>query len=71
MVHIINTRADLDAIVGTPHHKQFMGYLRNSIFRSEFDELTDSWKIVEDESTIRRFGFTIGDFQINLDGEVI
>lgn len=31
MLPIINTRADLDAISGTPEHAQFMEYLRGTM----------------------------------------
>jgi hypothetical protein len=33
MLPPINTRADLDALVGTPEHAAFMGYLRGTMTR--------------------------------------
>lgn len=70
---IINSRADLDAIQGTPEHTQFMGALRGSITRredqAEYPEnygmpdydgtpVDPVWVDVEDLSTIEHFGFT-------------
>lgn len=69
---VINTRADLDAIIGTPEHDEFMALLRGSMTRRQnvqvypegygrpsYDgETLDSiWEDVEDLSTIERFGF--------------
>lgn len=74
---IINTREDLDAVVGTEQHAQFMEYLKGSIRKpvniqvypegygtSEYtgEELAPIWEEVEDVSVIERFGFTIADF---------
>lgn len=74
---IINTREDLDAIIGTDQHEQFMDYLRGSIKKpvnvqaypegygtTEYtgEELAPIWEEVEDLSVIQRFGFTIADF---------
>jgi hypothetical protein len=69
----INTREDLDAIVGTPEHVEFMVFLKGSMTRKqdiavrpdnygspEYDGevITPIWSDVEDLSTIERFGFT-------------
>ncbi len=77
MKYTINTREDLDAIAGTPEHKEFMALLAGSMTRKEnqadypedyndFDYSGDIiepvWVEVEDLSTIERFGFTKEDF---------
>lgn len=69
----INTREDLDAIVGTPEHAEFMVFLKGSMTRKqdiavrpdnygspEYDGevIASIWSDVEDLSTIERFGFT-------------
>jgi len=73
MKNIINTRADLDAIQGTPAHAEFMAALKGSMTRREDqavypenygnpdyegDPIDPVWVDVEDLSTIERFGFT-------------
>lgn len=75
---VINTRADLDAITGTPEHAEFMRFLRGSMTRKQniqvypenynqpdYDgtKLEPVWQDVEDLSAIERFGFTKADFQ--------
>lgn len=70
---VINTRADLDALIGTEQHQQFMNFLRGSITRKqdvavypdnynspdyEGAKIDPIWHDVEDLSTIQRFGFT-------------
>ena len=75
---VINTRADLDAIVGTPEHEKFMASLKGSMTRKqdvqvypdgynqpdyEGPKLEPIWVDVEDLSTIERFGFSKGDFK--------
>jgi hypothetical protein len=75
---IINTRADLDAIAGTPEHEEFMRFLKGSMTRKqdvavrpegygqpgyEGDVIPPVWEDVEDLSTIERFGFTKADFE--------
>lgn len=70
---VINTRADIDAIVGTPEHAEFMDSLKGSMTRKqdvqvypenynqpgyEGPKLEPIWQDVEDLSTIERFGFT-------------
>ena len=74
---IINTRADLDAIAGTPEHAEFMQFLKGSMTRKQDvqvypegynqpdydgEKLEPVWEDVEDLSTIERFGFSKGDF---------
>ncbi len=59
---VINTRADLDAIAGTPEHMDSMAILSGSLFQLEKDDILQTWKAVEDNSTIERFGFTRADF---------
>lgn len=58
----INTRADLDALEGTPEHAQFMAILGGSIYHLEKDDEAKMWKAVEDTSMIERFDFTRTDF---------
>jgi len=74
---IINTRADLDAIAGTPEHDEFMQFLKGSMTRKqdiavrpenygqpeyEGDVIPPVWEDVEDLSTIEAFGFVKADF---------
>lgn len=76
-LHIINTRADLDAAMGTPRHDQFMAYLKGSMTRKQDmqsypadynkpeytgPKLEPIWTDVEDLTTIERFGFSKADF---------
>lgn len=75
---VINTRADLDAISGTPAHTEFMNRLAGSMTRRqnvqtyptgygqpgyEGPALEPIWEDVEDLSTIEAFGFSEADFQ--------
>lgn len=75
---IINTRADLDAIAGTPEYDEFMEALKGTMTRKqdtqvypegygqpgyEGETLEPIWSDVEDLSTIERFGFTKDDFE--------
>lgn len=74
---IINTRADLDSIAGTPEHTEFMAALKGSMTRKQdvavrpdgygqpgYDGeiIPPVWENVEDLHTIERFGFTKSDF---------
>ncbi len=74
---VINTRADLDAITGTPAHSQFMAALRGTMTRKqnaqtypegygwpgyEGPQLEPIWEDVEDLSAITMFGFVKSDF---------
>ena len=58
----INTRADLDAITGTPEHVAFMALLAGTLWRLEKDDTAQAWVAIEDNSTIERFDFTRADF---------
>jgi hypothetical protein len=58
----INTRADLDALDGTPEHTQFMAILAGSIYRLEKDDEAKTWRAVQDATMIERFEFTLEDF---------
>ena len=58
----INTRADLDAITGTPEHVAFMALLAGTLWRLEKDDTAQAWVAIEDNSTIERFNFTRADF---------
>jgi hypothetical protein len=75
---IINSREDLDALVGTPAHAEFMAYLKGSMTRKqdvavrpegygqhdyEGEVIEPAWEDVEDLSTITSFGFTKADFK--------
>lgn len=74
---VINTRADLDAIVGTPEHAAFMGVLKGTMTRKQDTAVRPDgygspeyageiippvWTDVEDLSTIEHFGFSKSDF---------
>lgn len=74
---VINTRADLDKIIGTAQHAEFIQRLKGSMTRREdqavypenyndpdYDgpKIDPVWVDVEDLSTIQRFGFTKKDF---------
>lgn len=74
----INTRADLDALIGTPAHAEFMRHLRGSMTRRQnvqtYPEgygqpdyegpiLEPIWEDIEDLTTISRFGFTPADLR--------
>lgn len=76
---IINTRQDLDEIIGTVEHEQFMEYLKGSMTRKEDkqvypedyntsdyagDKLEPIWVDTEDLTIIERFGFTKSDFSV-------
>jgi hypothetical protein len=79
MKHIINSRADLDAIAGTPEHEAFMQMLKGSMTRRqnvavypegygqpdyEGPAIEPIWEDVEDLSAIERFGFSKADFEV-------
>ena len=55
---IINDRKDLDAAPDAIR-EQFMARLAGSINRWEWD---GEWKLVQDDSTVVKFGFTTSDF---------
>lgn len=58
----INTRADLDAVAGTQAHADFMDLLAGSLWRLERDDEAQTWRAVEDDGVISRYGFTRADF---------
>ncbi len=59
---IINTRADLESLQGTPEYLEFLALLAGSLYRIEVDHAAMTWKSVEDDSMIQRFGFVRADF---------
>lgn len=61
-LNLINTRADLDAIVGTPEHNAFMALLASTLWRVEKDDAAKMFRVVEDVSAVAGFGFTAADF---------
>jgi hypothetical protein len=61
-LQLINDRADLDAISGTPEHAKFMALLAGSLWRLEKDDAAQAWMAVEDNTTVERFGFARSDF---------
>ena len=77
MKTVINTREDLDALVGTQEHYEFMQKLKGSMQHKQdvqvypegynqpgYDgpKLDPVWEFVEDLSTIHAFGFEKSDF---------
>ena len=58
----INTRADIDLIIGTSKHSAVMALLEGTLWRVEKDDAAQVWVAIEDNSTIERFGFTRADF---------
>jgi hypothetical protein len=60
--YVINTRADLEALAGSPAYDQFMVALAGSLWRLEKDDAAGTWRAVEDDATIARFGFARSDF---------
>lgn len=59
---MINSKEDLDAIVGTPEHVAFMALLAGTLWRLEKDDAAQAWVAIEDNSTIERFNFSRADF---------
>ncbi len=59
----INSRADLDALAGTPEHAQFMAALAATLWRLERDDEAQAWVAVKDDSVIARWGFVRSDFK--------
>lgn len=75
--NLINTRADLDALIGTPAHAEFMTALKGSMSRKQDmaiypdgygrpgytgPAIAPVWASIEDLSAIERFGFGKSDF---------
>lgn len=59
---IINSREDLDALAGTAVHAAFMASLAGTLWRLERDDVAQTWRAVECNVGIERFGFTRSDF---------
>lgn len=59
---IINSREDLDALAGTEVHDAFMASLAGTLWRLERDDVAHTWRVVECNLGIERFGFTREDF---------
>jgi len=59
---IINSREDLDAFTGTAAHDAFMASLAGTLWRLERDDVAQTWRAVECNTGIERFGFTRADF---------
>lgn len=59
---VINSRADLDAVAGTPAHDAFMAKLAGTLWRLERDDEAKTWRAVADDTVIARFGFIRADF---------
>lgn len=57
----VNSRADLDALPAA-EKAAFIEMLARSIWRLERDDANQRWLLVEDTTTIGRFGFTVEDF---------
>jgi hypothetical protein len=54
MVAAINSRADLEAIKGTPDYERFLDFLAGTVYRYEWDG--GDWALTEDTSVLGRFG---------------
>ena len=61
MKHIINSREDLDALPEDQRAK-WMDRLARSIWKLDRDDENERWILVENTSTISRFGFAVDDF---------
>lgn len=57
----INTREDLDALIGTPEYEVQLAVLAGTLWRIERDA-DGKWRAVEDNSTLERFGLSREDF---------
>ena len=60
---MINTREDLNNIVGTEEYDNFIKLLEGSIFKLEKNDVNKTWILVEDLSTIEKFEFSKEDFR--------
>jgi len=58
----INSREDLLALVDTPAYDEALASLAGTLWRFEKDDVVGAWAVVEDDSTIERFGLTRADF---------
>lgn len=54
---VINTRQDLDTLIGFPAHAKFIEYLKGTLWRLQKNDELKAWELHEDDSTILRFGF--------------
>lgn len=59
---VINSRADLDLLSGTPEYDVFMRYLAGTLWRYEADHDAKMWRAIPDDSVIAAFGFERSDF---------
>lgn len=57
MIAAINSRADLEAIKGTPDYDRFLEFLAGTVNRYEWDG--SQWVLVEDTSALDRFGVSV------------
>jgi len=57
MIAAINSRADLEAIKGTPDYDRFLEFLAGTVNRYEWDG--SQWVMVEDTSALDRFGVSV------------
>lgn len=57
----VNSREDLD-VLPEDQRAEWVDRLARSIWRLERDDENERWILVEDTSTIARFGFTVEDF---------
>lgn len=77
--NVINTREDLDLLIGSAEHQKFMLYLKGSMSQKrdvqeypagygspgyEGPLLTPIWQDFEDLSVIERFNFAPSDFDL-------
>lgn len=75
--NLINSREDLDAVIGTSKHLAFMQFLKGSMTRKQDvqvyptgygqegyagESLAPIWQDIEDLTTISKFGFVKSDF---------
>jgi hypothetical protein len=60
-ISLINSRADIDAL-SEADRAEYMTLLQGSMWRFERDDENQRWNVVQDTTTIERFGFTAADF---------
>lgn len=60
---IINSRADLDAIKGTPAHAQAMKMLEGTLWKIQADHNAKTFVAIEDDSVIKKLGLKRSDFK--------
>ena len=59
---IVNSVEDVDAIRGTERYVLFLKMLEGSLWRIVRDDTSEQFVVVEDNSTIERYGFAREDF---------